>query len=200
MIVYVPLWLEFSYLALFEKKKICFGDYEQDLWSLEEEERVFIKHMNKNYEQYESSSLITVIFNTPKNEATEITTKYLVEKLCEKFNYSYSSKIVIYCEKYEKCPFIAILTLKLGGSLMVPEPKELIPLSNTISTSKYLQSSLWFYFLNKRNNNIFGFYSEEKCLYFFYTFMDLEEDFGYIHEDLAHIFLMPLLYFNEKNS
>lgn len=196
MIVYVPSWLESSYLELYPLKRICLGNYEETLWD-EDGVVIFIKNMNKNYEIYETSENIIVILSTAKDNVKEITTEYVIKKLCEKFDYPYDKKIVQFCEKAEiYSPFVIILTLSLGGQLPTPIPKELVPLNSTISTSKYLQISLWFYFLNKKNNNIFKSYSPEKCLYFFNAFIDLEREFGFVDEELAHVFLLPILYFH----
>lgn len=195
MMVHVPTWLESSYLELYDCKRICYGGYEEVLWQ-EENEIVFIKNMSKDYLPYAHIPNIIVIFNSPKPNADTITVDYLVKQLCDKFNYPYDKKIVKYCEKHEISPFITILNLSLGGELPLPEEKEIIPLGSTISTSKYLQASLWFYFLGKKFHKVFGTYSPEKCLYLFNSVNSLEEDFGYRSEDLAHVFLLPILYFH----
>ena len=195
MLVYLPLWLEPSYLEIFPRKRVCYGIYEQTLEE-EDNEIILIKNMLTNFEDYRYNPHIIVIFNSIKKDIEEITTAYILKQLCERFSYTYDKQILIYCNKYEFSPFIAVLTLSLGGMLPLGEEKELIPMNSTISTSKYLQSSLWFYFLNQKSNYLFKNYSHEKCLYLFNNIIELEGEFGFIDEELAHIFFLPILHFH----
>jgi hypothetical protein len=198
MIIYIPSWLEYAYLNTFSKKRICYNSYENVLLS-EDEEIVFIKNMVKNYEIYIENKNIIVIFNIlPHNipHIQEITAYDVICMMCTKLDHPYDKKILQFCEKYEVCPFITILNLSLGGEYPPVHKKEIIPMENTISTSKYLQSSLWFYFLNQKSSTVFKTYSHEKCLYFYNIFITLENDFGFINEELSHIFLLPILSFS----
>lgn len=197
MIIYLPYWLEFSYLELFENKQIFYNSYEPSILE-EESDYIFIKNVNENYESYKDDKKIIIILNTPSNKSyiNNISTDEVVKKLCEKFQVTYDKKIVIYCEKNEVCPFITILSLSLGAPLPSKISKELIPLNNTISTSKYLQSSLWYFFLNKRTNNLFKSFSNKKCLFLYNYIIELENTFGYVDEELAHVFLLPIMLFS----
>lgn len=197
MIIYLPYWLEFSYLELFENKQIFYNSYEPSILE-EESDYIFIKNVNENYESHKDDKKIIIILNTPSNKSyiNNISTDEVVKKLCEKFQVIYDKKIVIYCEKNEVCPFITILSLSLGAPLPSKISKELIPLNNTISTSKYLQSSLWYFFLNKRTNNLFKSFSNKKCLFLYNYIIELENTFGYVDEELAHVFLLPIMLFS----
>lgn len=199
MIVYIPHWLEFAYLELFSNKEIFYNSYEQSIIE-EEAEYIFIKNITNNYEIYENNEKIIIILNTLVNKSNlkivSITLEEIGKKLFEKFQVPYDKKILTYCEKNEICPFITILNISLGGSLPKKISKELLPLTNTMSTSKYLQTSLWFYFLNKKTNNLFKSFSNEKCLFLYNYIIELENNFAYVDEDLAHIFLLPALLFS----
>lgn len=197
MIIYLPQWLEFSYLELFENKQIFYNSYEPSILE-EESDYIFVKNVNENYEIYKDHKKIIIILNTPSNKSyiNNISTDEVVKKLCKKFQVTYDKKIVIYCEKSEVCPFITILSLSLGAPLPSKISKELIPLNNTISTSKYLQSSLWYFFLNKRTNNLFKSFSNKKCLFLYNYIIELENTFGYIDDELAHVFLLPIMLFS----
>jgi hypothetical protein len=197
MIVYLPQWLEFAYLELFPEKQIFYNSYEQSI--LEDEDNyIIIKNINENYEIYAEKKNIIVILNTPvhKPYVENISGDEIVKKLCERFNTPYDKKIINYCEKNEVCPFITVLSLSLGAPLPTKIHKELLPLTTTISTSKYLQSSLWYFFLNKRSNNLFKNFSNQKSLFLYNYFIELEENFGYVNDDLAHVFLLPILFFS----
>lgn len=192
MIVYVPIWLEFSYLELFSSKVIYYNNYEQNIFE-EDNEFIFIKNL-KNYDIYKDNKKIIVIINTHANKdyIQVITIEEITKKICDKFNYKYDKKIVNYCEKNEICPFITILNLSLGGQLPIKEKKPLLISNNTIGTSKYLQVSLTYFALNKKYHNLFKDFSYDKCLYLHNNFIELEKDFAYTDEDLGHIFLLPI--------
>jgi hypothetical protein len=195
MIVYVPEWLEFSYLELFENKNILHGHYQQ---FLEEVDIVFIKDIKeKDYKNYINSEKIIILTkNNNQSYIKNIDCEFITKELCKKFDYPYNIKIVDYCEKNEICPFITILTLSLGGEIPLKnEPKDLIPSGNLITVSKYLQTHLWFYFLNKKNNNSYGYYSNDKCLYFYKYFIEIENEFAYIDNELSYIYFLPFQYF-----
>jgi hypothetical protein len=195
MIIYVPDWLEFSYLQLFENKNILYNNYEE---FLEEEEIIFIKDMKeKEYKNYLDSEKMIILANSNNQPYIKnIDCNFIVKELCKKFDYPYHKKITTYCEKNEICPFITVLNLSLGGNIPVKnEPKELIPDGNIISVSKYLQSHLWFYFLSKKNSNFYGEYSRNKCLYFYEYFIEMEKEFAYIDNELSHIYYLPFQYF-----
>ena len=158
----------------------------------------FIKNITESYENYKNDKKIIVIINTPVNKpyVNNISIDEIVKKLCEKFHVPYDKKITTYCEKDEICPFITILSRSLGAPLPIKINKELLPLNSTVSTSKYLQSSLWYFFLNKRSNNLFKSFSNEKCLFLYNYFIELENNFAYVDEELAYVFLLPILLFS----
>ena len=88
MLVYVPLWLESSYLEIFPKKRVCYGAYEE-LLQEEDHQVVFIKNILTNFDVYASMPHIIVIFNSLKKDLEEITNKYLVDLSDGRFQISF---------------------------------------------------------------------------------------------------------------
>lgn len=191
MIVYVPKWMEFSYLFTIKNKQVFYGEYEPSLF--DEDNVTFIIKECKDPAKYEQDKQIIVITNNDKYE--KINPKQVIEKICEFFNYPYSSKILQYCEKKEYCPFMLIYRLSLGDEWPKEDRKPLIPMVNTISTVKFLQAAVWYYYLGKKYHKIFRDYALDKVIYLSTSFIEMEKDFGFVDEEISNVLLLPILKF-----
>lgn len=203
MIVYVPKWLEYSYLFTIEKKEIFYGDYEPSLF--DDQDTCYIIKEPKNITKYENiitNLNIIVIINSPNikiKNVVYINAVDIIKQIGEYFNYPYSNKITQYCEKNEICPFLFIYKLSIGDKW----PKKVIkivPMVSTMSTLKYLQAGLWYYFLGKRYHKVFGNYSTEKVYDLALSFLYLEKTFCFVSDEIPQVFIYPIYKFYIKDN
>lgn len=198
MIILIDKWLEYSYLCLFKNKTIIYGDEEESIL-LEEKENIFI--LNGTISQinfYENHEYITIIVNEKEKIQDKKYTYIFLENLCEDignfFKFKVNKNIINFCKKNLICPFLTIYKLKLEGELEILKKKE-NSFDNTISVSRYLQSNLWYFFLEKKSSILFKDFSLEKCFFLYTQILKLEKDFGFISSKLSSIFFLPINYF-----